>query len=158
MSPATPLNRALLKRAERRLERLQIFLHLKPNHGCRASTRAVAVSRPTLWRWEKAYQREGLAGLVPKFGGRGKRSRFSGMKLPPAAIATLQRLIFEFGKRRAWTGSSKAVLCPPLISRLDPKSIPGPILRLVELRPLQVRCGVSADWRQLSSKSKGVKQ
>lgn len=115
-------------------------------------------SRATLWRWEQAFAKHGLQGLLPRFQNAGRRSRAAAVHFGPKAIGAMEKLLLETGNRqRAWQAFTRSRHCPVALARLKLKNAPAPLMRLVKLTLLQQRCKafVSADGRRLLVKLQG---
>src|SRR5438128_1133617 len=94
-SPSTgqflfPKDRAKLVGA-RRLAVLQRFAGLRPQWGSTRAAELVGASLATLWRWQRAFDEKGAAGLRPMNFKSGRRSRVSGVRLNGKAIRELEK-------------------------------------------------------------------
>lgn len=138
-SPASKHLRIATKRA------LAVESYLNQKSSRKQAARSAGVSGVTLWRWCRAYKAKGIKGLVPQFHNSGRRSALDSVRLTPKAISDLEKLVVGSGNlQRAWLQFTKRPHCPPAIATLGLRSMPAPLVRLIQLKPLQVRCYVSA--------------
>jgi len=133
----------------KRFKALNTFNQLKPSLGAKKAARLLGTSPVSLWRWQKAFAAGGIEALRPRFTNAGRRSKAAGVPFSMHAICELERLLAESGCDEAWRRFTASGHCPAAVVRLGLRTMPAPVERLVNLRPVQARCKVSADGRRL---------
>ncbi len=131
---------------------LQRYLQLKPEIGSAKAARAVGASVATIWRWQRAYDKHGLQGLQTNYHHCGRRSPIAGVRFTVKALRQVEQLVLQTGSvRAAWRQFATMPACPPVVARLvtGRKHLPESLARLVQLKPLQARCLMSADGRRV---------
>jgi hypothetical protein len=131
---------------------LQRYLQLKPEIGAAKAARAVGASVATIWRWQRAYDAQGIQGLQTKYHHCGRRSPIAGVHFTIKALRQVEQLILKTGSvRAAWRQFATQPDCPPAVARLvtGRKHLPKSLARLVQLKPLPARCLMSADGRRV---------
>ena len=131
---------------------LQRYLQLKPEIGTAKAARAVGASVATIWRWQRAYDKQGIQGLQTQYHHCGRRSPIAGVRFTVKALRHVEQLVLQTGSvRAAWRQFAASPDCPPSVARLvtGRKHLPESLARLVQLKPLPARCLVSADGRRV---------
>jgi transposase len=136
----------------RRRQTLLRFFNLKKTHSQVKASKMAGASVATLWRWRKAYQEKGVAGLRSKKFNSGRRSPFTGIRLSRQAMRELELLHVESSNsREAWRKFSRSPACPPMVARYVQRSgrAPASLASAGRVQHVQARVFVSAVSRRI---------
>lgn len=145
--PTHPPSPRQLKEAQMRVQRVRQFITAKFGNQktWNAAAREAGVSVATAWRWLRALEKHGPAGLIPKVSA-GRQGAAERYQLPTATLRRLANEACRLGSAQAaWRKFAQSVDCPlALAKQINAGRIPPSLIAATRPQVLKVRAVRSA--------------